>query len=262
MHPIFLSLGPLKIHWYGVFVALGFLAAFKVFHKRAPRIGLDLNEAGNLVVLLFLAGIVGARVYYVILNWQDFSAHPLEIFRIDHGGLVFYGGFLMSLLTLWLWCRWNKRAFALVMDAMVPALAIAQAFGRVGCFMNGCCYGRECDHFWAVRPGSPPEVAGHALHPVQLYETFGLLDIFLTLLVLEKLRRYPGYVACSYVLLYAFLRFFIEFFRGDLPRVILGRFTLAQGLCAILFAGAWIISTRLARRHLRSRNNVSSPSTS
>lgn len=256
MHPIFITLGPLTIRWYGVCVALGFLAGYHLFLKRAPRLGLNQQQASNLILLIFLSGILGARVYYVILNWQVFRGDLREILRVDHGGLVFHGGFIGAMLGLGTWSRWSQRSLAATADALAPSLVMGQIFGRFGCFMNGCCHGKACDHFWAIHPSAPPEVAGQALHPTQLYEVAGLVDIFVTLLVLEKLARYPGYVTCAYVILYAVLRFIVEFFRGDVPHDLLGRFTGAQGLSAALLVAAWATSVFLARRHYAQRRTA------
>jgi len=256
MHPIFISLGPVTIRWYGVFIALGFLAAHWLFQKHGRRIELDSATRSNLILLIFLSGILGARVYYVLLHWQEYKTESIEIFRIDHGGLVFFGGFLAACITLWVWAHWKKQAVAPLLDALAAPLALGHALGRMGCFMNGCCHGKPCDYFWAVRLNSPPEIAGTSVHPVQLYEFFGLLDICLALLFLEKLRRYPGYVFLSYVVLYAVLRFTVEFFRGDVPRVLMERFTLAQGISAGLLLIAWIAMARLTGQFIRSRKQA------
>jgi phosphatidylglycerol:prolipoprotein diacylglycerol transferase len=256
VHPICITLGPLEIRWYGVCIALGLLLGHRLFQKRAPRLGLDATEASNFIILLFLSGILGARFYYVILNWQaEFSSKPFdEVFRIDKGGQVFYGGFLGALLFLFWWCRWKKRSFADLADALVPPLAMGQALGRVGCFMNGCCFGSPCDHFWAVPP--PAGVVGSWVHPVQLYEVIGLLDIFVALLVIEKLKRFPGYTACSYVILYSILRFVVEFFRGDISRPLPGHLTIAQGLSIAMLICAWILTVKLARRQWAGRREA------
>jgi phosphatidylglycerol:prolipoprotein diacylglycerol transferase len=245
VHPILVELGPLTIRWYGVFVALGFLAAMGLFRRRAARLGLPDDSATNLILLLFVAGLVGARAWYVIRYWRDeFSGNLAEIPMIQRGGLVFLGGFFAAMLVLWLWCRAKKLPFATMADALAPCLALGHAFGRVGCFMNGCCHGRPSDVAWAIAPNSPPAVAGIPLHPTQLYEAVGLLDITAALLFMQRSQRYPGQLAWSYALLYALLRFAVEFFRGDVPHGALGRFTSAQVACILLFVVAWLGSAR------------------
>lgn len=247
MDPILIKLGPLTLRWYGLLIAIGFWVAYWLFQKRAARLGLKEGEIANFMLLLFVSGILGARVYYVIWNWkQFFAANPREIFMIQHGGLVFFGGFLAACVVLIFWARWKKQSIALFADALALPLVVGQAIGRLGCFMNGCCYGRECSYPWAVRLNSPPEIAGIPVHPTQLYEFVGLLDIALALVVIGKMARYPGQVALSYCLLYSTLRFVVEFFRGDVPHDIFGRFTLAQIVCMGIFLVAWFLAARLS----------------
>jgi phosphatidylglycerol---prolipoprotein diacylglyceryl transferase len=247
MHPELIKIGSITIRWYGFFVALGFLAAFFVFKPRAERLKLDEKETSNLMMLLLISGIIGARLYYVIWRWRlEFSYRPSEVFMIHHGGLVFFGGFFLATLGLIVWSFLKHQPLAALVDALAPALAIGHALGRLGCFMNGCCYGKECHYPWAIRPEAPPEVAFHTIHPTQLYEFFGLLNIFFALLVIEKAARYQGQVGLSYFILYSILRFVVEFFRGDVPHEILGHFTSAQVVSVIVFVIGWLLSSRLA----------------
>ena len=254
MHPILVELGPLTLRWYGVCVALGFVLAFMMFRRRAARFGIPDDDAGSLVLLLFVAGLLGARAWYVARYWrEEFAGNLREIVMIQHGGLVFFGGFVAALVALWVWGRAKRRSIAVLADALAPCLALGHAFGRLGCFMNGCCHGRPSDVFWAIAPNSPDRVAGIPLHPTQLYEAVGLLDIMVALLFMERTQRYRGQLAWSYMLLYAILRFVVEFFRGDVPRDVLGRFTGAQAACAALFLVAWLASARASYLAARAR---------
>ncbi|MCC7518448.1 MAG: prolipoprotein diacylglyceryl transferase [Verrucomicrobiae bacterium] len=258
MHPIFLQIGPLTIRWYGVCVALGFLAAFWLFRRRARPLGLGDDATTNLMLLLFGAGLVGARVWYVARYWrEEFAGNFREIFMVQHGGLVFLGGFFAAMATLWAWCRVKKLPLAPLADALAPGLALGQALGRLGCFMNGCCYGRPTDAPWAIAPNAPSLAAGIPRHPTQLYEAIGLFDLAAALLFMRRVQRYPGQIAWSYALLYALLRFFVEFFRGDVPHDAFGRFTSAQVACVLLFAVAWAGSSRAAYRAAKARRAAS-----
>jgi phosphatidylglycerol---prolipoprotein diacylglyceryl transferase len=256
MHPIFLELGPITIRWYGLMAAIGFLAAYWFFKSRAARLGMSSSEASNLLILLFISGIAGARIYYVIWNWEQFAGNPVEIFLINRGGLVFYGGFILAIVALVVWARVRKQKLADLFDALAIPLAVGHGFGRLGCFMNGCCYGRETSLGWAIHPNAPPEVAGLPLHPTQLYEAFGIFYIAFCLTYIEKFRRYPGSVAGTYLILYALLRFIVEFFRGDVPHDVLGRFTLAQTVCMGLFIVAWLLSARQSYRAAIERRRI------
>lgn len=246
MHPTLISFGSITLHWYGLLVASGFLAAYWLFKKRALRISLKEKDATNLIIALFLSGILGARAYYVIWHWNTFFAkEPIQILMIHKGGLVFFGGLIAAVAMLILWTRWKKWSFPVLADTLAPPLALGHAISRLGCFMNGCCYGRVCDYPWSVRLNSPDSIAGIPVHPTQLYEFVGLLDIFVALLVIEKISRYPGQTALSYCILYSVLRFIVEFFRGDIPHSIFDKFTLAQVVCIFIFLMAWLLSSRL-----------------
>jgi len=245
MHPILFQYGPITIRWYGFFAAVGFLFAYLIFRKRGQKIGLNDKDISNVMFLLFLTGILGARLYYVIWNWKkEFAANPMEAIFINHGGLVFFGGFIAAFLSLYFWARWKKIPLAPLADALAIPLAVGHAFGRLGCFMNGCCYGKLCDASWAIRPSTPMEVAGLPLHPTQLYEFFGILFIVVALLGVEKIPRYAGQVAGTYCLLYSVLRFIVEFYRGDVPHHFWGGLTLAQIACIGIFITAWLLSAR------------------
>jgi len=260
MHPIFLKFGPFTLYWYAIWVVIGILAGYRLFKKRAMRIGVSEKDAFNLVLLLFWTGVFGARVYYVIWKWTDeFSSHPLEIILINHGGLVFFGGFLTASLALITWARFKQCPLLLLADALAAPLALGHAFGRVGCFMGGCCYGRECHFPWAVQLDSPAEIVALPVHPTQLYESMGLFYIVVSLLVIEMISRYPGQVAGSYALLYSVLRFVVEFFRGDVPHHLFGHFTTAQAICVLLFITAWLFSSRLAWQATKGRVKKEDP---
>jgi len=257
MFPVFLKLGPLTIWWYAIWIVVGLLAAYRLFRKRAERLGLSPQEAFNLILLLFWCGVLGARVYYVVLYWkEEFAGRWLEILLINHGGLVYFGGLASAVLTLILWARVKGKSLAALADALAGPLALAHAFGRLGCFMGGCCYGTKCDHFWAVQLQVPPAVAGIPVHPVQLYESFGLFYLVVALMVVEGMARFPGHVALTYGLLYSILRFIVEFFRGDVPHDVLGRFTVAQTLCAVLFFTCWLSSARMGYRASMAKKRV------
>lgn len=248
MHPILFEYGGVTLRWYGLFAAIGFFAAYLLFKKRAVRIPLKEDEISHLMFLLFISGILGARLFYVIWHWKDqgYSQRPIEALLIHKGGLVFFGGFLMACLALSIWCRMKHLSLAKVADTLAPPLALGHAFGRLGCFMNGCCYGKECKYFWGIYPPFPPEVIG-PIHPTQLYEVAALLYLAFILIIIERMARYPGQIALAYCMIYALFRFFIEFFRGDVPHAYLdGRATLAQIICIIMFFAAWFTSSRIA----------------
>lgn len=238
MHPIFFQIDNLTIRWYGVMAALGFMAATIIISANRKYAKMTSDQATMLVFTCVISGILGARIFYVWDNWsQQFSGNFMEIFRIDHGGLVFYGGFFLASITIIILCKINKLDIIRVMDVTAPALAAGHALGRIGCFLNGCCFGKPSSCLLAIHypEGSAPygRYGSLALHPVQLYESGAniLLFIFLFFLV-RKTRR--GVTMATYILVYGVLRFADEFFRGDHTDLIANVLTQAQTIGLVL----------------------------
>jgi len=220
MHPILFNLFGKDIYTYGIMAALGFLSAILTWvwmgrhEQRAPGFAADLG------FWLMTSGIVGSRLAYVIANWSYYWARPLEIFRIDQGGLIFYGGLILASIALIVFARRHKMPLWHTADFAIPGLAIGHALGRIGCFMNGCCYGRPAgDSVCGVmyppicEPGRLFE--GIPLYPVQLIEAICLLVIWGLLLFAYSHRKKNGTVFALYLLLYPPCRFFLETMRGD-----------------------------------------------
>ena len=136
MHSIAFQIGRLNIHWYGIFIALGFLAALAVLQYKRKYANMTPDQIFDIGIIAVVGGVIGARIFYVIEFRHQFSGNLLKIFRIDQGGLVFYGGFLLVLVILWLYSRWKKLSIARIFDIYGPAMALGHAFGRIGCFMQ------------------------------------------------------------------------------------------------------------------------------
>jgi phosphatidylglycerol:prolipoprotein diacylglycerol transferase len=144
--PVALQLGPLSIRWYGVFVALGFLAGYQVLQRRARALGLGPQVAPDVTLAAMVGGIVGARLLYVVQNWEEeFGGNLLDAFAVWHGGLVFYGGFLGAVAAVVLWGRHKRWPLLAIGDMVAPALPLGHVLGRIGCLLNGCCFGRPWD---------------------------------------------------------------------------------------------------------------------
>ncbi len=223
MHPILWSFGPIHLYSYGLMLAIGFLAATAVAERQAQAAGLDPARIQTLGLVALAAGLLGARIGYVLLNLPLFLGHLSEIFRVDHGGLVFYAGFAAGIIAGILYVRKAKLPLGVTLDLMIPSVVLAHAFGRVGCFLNGCCYGKPTTLPWGVVfPGDT-----FARHPTQLYEAAALVAIFFFLRRVARRSVPPGTVVLIYGLAYGTWRFFIEFFRGDNP-IIGGGLTVFQ----------------------------------
>lgn len=264
MHSLLFKIGPFSIHAYGLCIALGFLASWGLAYLQARRTGRRTDDFSDLLVWTMASGVIGARVAYVIENWSlEFAQNPLKMLRIDQGGLVFYGGFIGAVAVLWLFCFFKKESPLAMADFLLTLLPLGHAFGRVGCFMHGCCYGRITDSAigicfpagsqpWhlQVQEGVISSAAPYALPliPTQLIEAGGNLILFGVLYGLyPRLRTRKGLTAGLYLIGYAVLRFSIEFFRAD-HRARVGEFSIGQFIsCGLLLAGAALLVYSLKR---------------
>lgn len=248
MHRIFLRLGDFEIRWFGVLIAMGFAAAVWLAAKRAPKAGLTAAIAQEICFWVVLGGFAMARILYVVLNWDQFAARPIEALYIQRGGIVFYGGFVGGLLAAWIYARVKRLDFWKIADLLTPSLALAHAFGRLGCFMNGCCYGKSCALPWGVEfpaetvadwgPGAPVG----PVHPTQLYEAFFLFYFSFALTIIDRGKKFQGQTLASYGMIYALFRFFVEFWRGDVPRY--NHLTVSQWIAIFFFGLCWWWLTR------------------
>lgn len=249
MHSIAFKIGGLTVHWYGIFVALGFLAGLWTASRRAKRVGISPETIYDFGPWLIVGGIIGGRILYIISYWnEDFAANPFpEIFMIQHGGLVFYGGLIGAILTGIFYLRWKKLPVWKVADIMAPSIALGAAFGRIGCLMNGCCYGRECSPNlpWAITfpphrdlSGAP---AGVPLHPTQLYGSLLNLSFYFFLAWLFRRKKFDGQVFAVYLAGYAGLRSFVEYFRGDYPVHYLGGIATPAQLISLGVAAVGVV---------------------
>jgi phosphatidylglycerol:prolipoprotein diacylglycerol transferase len=230
MHAVFLEIGPFTLHLYGVLMAAGFMAGLYNWVLLGRSRGRDAQSCADLMFWVMVSGILGARVAYVLEHWADYAADPLTILRLDQGGLIFYGGFVAAGAALVIYARRRREPLIPLLDFVLTAVPLSHAFGRVGCFLNGCCFGR-CTSLpvgvqfprgsgpWMEHYGSKliDEYARVSLsvHPVQLYEA--IYNLLIYGLLVFTFRRSPraGTISALYLILYALGRFVLEFVRGD-----------------------------------------------
>lgn len=239
MHPEFLKIGNLTVYSYGVMVALAFIVSLGFASFDSKKFGINPTKITDLWILFLFSGIIGARLFYVASNLDYFFANPLEIVMIYHGGLVFYGGFILAALSGIVFGKINNMPFWKTGDFLAPYFALGHSIGRLGCFFNGCCYGKPTDTFFGVHfPGVPGDV-----WPTQIIESAALFLIFIVLYVLRKIKHFDGFILLGYFILYSIVRFFIEFLRGDNPEII-SRLTSAQLISVAVFFAAFFIMIR------------------
>jgi phosphatidylglycerol:prolipoprotein diacylglycerol transferase len=243
--------GSLPIHWYGILVAIAFLVGLWTASRRGVRDGIAPEKIMDLGPWLILGTIVGARSLYVISYWKEqFADRPwTEIFMVQRGGLVFYGGLIGATLVVIIYLRFKGLPWWKFADALTPSLPLGYFFGRFGCLMNGCCYGRPTDLPWAIHfpPGHPTE--GIGVHPTQVYDSLLNLGLYAGLAWLYRRKQFDGQIFSIYLMAYAVLRSFVEFFRGDYPVHYLGGWATPAHLISLgIFAAGLILVWYLPRR--------------
>ena len=221
MFPELVSIGTFTIHTYGILVALGILAGVSLMEYLHRRAGGEPGRIVDMSLIIVLSGLVGARIVFVIVNFSYYADNPFEILMLWKGGLVFYGGLIGGAAALLACGYFYRLPLRSTLDAGAAGVSIGHAFGRLGCFAAGCCYGRLSDLPWSVTFTHPRclavEVLNKAVHPAQLYSFFFLAALTAFLVWLHGRRRFPGQVAAVYLILYSLFRFVVEFWRGD-PR--------------------------------------------
>lgn len=253
MHPIAFTLGPLTVRWYGVMAAVGFLLAIWLIQLNRKEAKLTADQASNMIFIAMVSGVLGSRIFYVIQFWEQFQNNWIDIIRIDKGGLVFYGGFILALISLYTYCRKIKADFIKVFDIITPAMTIGHACGRIGCFLNGCCFGTVTESWIGVKYPlySEPYMCypGAALHPSQLYEAFANILMCGIMFYLVRKVRYKGVPIGAYFVTYGITRFIIEFFRGDNAKML--GLTIAQYIgIGVVFMGALFLAYGFKHKEL------------
>ena len=250
MFPELFRIGNFPINTYGVFLALAFLCAILIAVKLGARDGLPKERIYDLSLWMLLASLIGSKVL-MFFTEPEYRDHPLQLLSLDflRSGGVFYGGLLGAIVTGYFLMKRYKLPWWKTADACAPGIAVGNFFGRLGCFSAGCCWGKPTTLPWGVKftelgheiTGVPIDVP---LHPTQLYESFSMLIVFFFLLWLHKHKRFSGQVILLYTLIYAVIRFLIEFVRAD-PRGDVFGLTSLTGLLLLAFREAAAMGTLL-----------------
>lgn len=243
MLPVLLKIGPFPIHSYGLLIAIGFLSAVWVMNRLAIRSGLNAQVIGDLAFRALISGFIGGRILFVITRWDYFSDNLLAIFKVWEGGFVFYGGVILAFFVSYHYLRKHRQNIWLSADVAMMGLTLAHAFGRLGCFAAGCCYGKPTDVAWGIRFFSPlvdSDFRGIPLHPTQLYESFSMFVLFAGLWIIFKRRVFDGQAALTYFMAYPIIRSIVEIYRGDSIRgfVVEGILSTSQFISILVFLAA------------------------
>ena len=232
-------------------VALAFLAGLWTATRRAARVNISGEKIADIVFWLMAGGIVGARAVYVATYWKDeFASQPFrEIFMIQHGGLVYYGGLIGATLAGCIHIWWKKLPLWKTADVLAPSIALGNVFGRIGCLLNGCCYGRACSLPWAIRFPADHSTGGLPVHPTEIYDALLNFALYLFLAWLFRHKKFNGQVFATYLIAYAIFRSIVEYFRGDYPSDhIHDGLTSGQLVSIPIFIAGLTLAAMLSRR--------------
>ncbi len=265
MYPILFKIGTLPINSYGVALAISFLLGVSLATRRSASIGLAPAEIADLGVWVMLAAIAGSRAFYVVTHIQEFQGHWLDVIAFWKGlyGLSMLGGVLLALAVGFSFItakKWPVWQFA---DAAIPSFALGLFITRIGCFLNGCCFGSETSSALGVvfPAGSLPwQTYGYApIHPTQLYGSLGGLLLLLYLLAADRRAHFPGFIFVAFISLYGVTRFGLEEFRhfDHSTNSILGMSVFAgrngvtdnQIISLLMFLAAIVLGLILHSRH-------------
>lgn len=211
MHPVLFKIGSLEFHSYGLMMAVAAFASIFLMRRAAKAEGFSTERISDIVLILVVAGIIGARLFYVLQHLSYYAADPYEIIKIWKGGLVYYGAVILGVIVLPFLAYAYKYKFLKLTDFFTPYVALALGIGRIGCFLNGCCYGKPSDLPWAVKFPTLAE----KVHPVQLYAFAACVLVFFILRFTHKRKPFDGFTTALYFILYPAARLILEFFRGD-----------------------------------------------
>lgn len=246
MHPVFIKIGDFVIYWYGVFVAIGVFISISLFQKESLKEGYNEKFISQVVFWTIFTGIIGARFLHVFVNIYYYIIHPLEIFKIRNGGLAVEGAILFSLIFLVLFSKLKNFSTIKLLDTIAIPVPLGQAIGRLGCFLNGCCYGKQTDFFLGVKfPFLEKKV-----HPTQLYYFFLYIILYFLLKKLsQKFKKGEGFIFSSYLIGFSLIRYFVDYLRGDLKKTDIGLYpTQIIAIIIFMIGGIYAIIKIIKRR--------------
>ncbi len=230
MNPVAFEVFGITVRWYGIIMASGILAGLLLALRETKRLGLNQNILLDLVIYAIPAGVIGARIYYVIFNWDYYAGDIWKMLNIRGGGMAIHGTLIAAVLTGIIYARVKKVSFWLLADITAPSIILGQAIGRWGNFVNQEAYGAPTDLPWGIM------VNGVKVHPTFLYESLWDLGVFLILMWYRKRKKVEGEIFLLYGILYSAGRFFIEGLRMD--SLMLGNIRVAQLISVIIIASA------------------------
>ena len=247
------SIGPLTFHTYGLMTAIGIVAAYLLMESRAKKKHFSEEQSGHIMGLIafcLIFGYLGSKLLFLVTILPELIEDPSRLASAITGGWVVFGGLLGGMLGAWIYCRIKKLDVGLYFDLAFPGVALAQAFGRIGCFFAGCCYGAETTSRFSIVFKNSQYAPNHVhLIPTQLISS--ALDFLLCFFLLwyeKKKQKRSGELAALYLIFYSAGRFILEFWRGDLERGAVGKLSTSQFIGLFTFLVGVILWSALQRR--------------
>ncbi|HYH03689.1 MAG TPA: prolipoprotein diacylglyceryl transferase [Bacillota bacterium] len=236
MKPVLFEIYGFAIHSYGLMLAIAFIIGIIGVRKTSRDQSVNPDHIVDLGIWILIGAVVGARIAYVATEYRYFSHFPIEIFKINSGGLAFHGGLIGGFLAGFWYTKKQQLDTWKIADLVTPFIALGYAIVRVGCLLNGCCYGIQTTLPWALRCAAEDSMLRH---PTQVYSMLGSLILFGLLWALRGHRQFSGFLFFAYVVFYSVMRFIVEYFREG-PKLF-PWLSLAQGVCLALAAVALLI---------------------
>ena len=244
MDRVAFSIFGIDIMWYGVLMATGMILGTYLALREAKRLGISEDDVLNLAICAIPAGVIGARLYYVIFNWSYYSQYPSQILNFRGGGMAIHGALIGGILAGFIYTKVKKLNFFKMADIALIGMPLAQAIGRWGNFINGEAHGGPTNLPWGIM------VDGVKVHPTFLYESIWDFGIFIFLWMFRKKKKYEGQIAVYYIILYSLGRFFIEGLRTD--SLMIGHLRMAQVISLVGVIGGIIAHIYLSKKN----NNI------
>lgn len=227
MRIVLFELFGIQIKGYGLMIAIGIIVAASIFINKGKKRGYDEDSLINLIIFTVIGGILGGKTLFILTELKDIINDPSILLNFGYG-FVIYGAIGGGALTMYLYCKKKKWNIIEIFDIVVPGLAIAQGFGRIGCFLAGCCYGAETDlPIGVVFPEGSLAPSGIHIHPTQIYSSIFDFALGFLLLYYGRKQRMNGKVMAIYLIVYSIGRFLVEYLRDD-PRGSIGLFSTSQ----------------------------------
>ena len=232
MYNDILTIGPFTVRGYGLMIAIGVLVALFVGEARAKKKGLNFELIYPITFVCVVFGFLGAKLLFCIVEWKTFFKDPLSV--LSSNGFVVYGGIILGIIAAYVYIRRKKLKFWDYFDIVLPSVAICQGFGRIGCFLAGCCYGKAMDAWYGIAFHSSNFAPnGVKMIPTQLISAAGMFVIAAVLMLYAKKNPKSGCVGAMYLILYSIGRFAVEFLRSD-HRGAVGIFSTSQFISLLM----------------------------